>query len=445
MKRKLSLFLCSAFMLGACAFGFAACDNGEQTGNEPHEHTYSAEWVYNETDHWHACTVAGCNEATDKAAHTWDNGTITTEPTCTEKGEKTYTCTVCKTTKTEEIATTDHTFSDKWESDETYHWHKCINCDEISGKAEHSYNADGVCVCGHIKPNTDPMPEFNPIDTLDELYNTPKPDENDFTEEKYGANYALFYENAVKEYNAAQDMQKAIFEGLNKYLIPNIISNFTSQNPSDVTVNKWYLKTQNIQSDIVDYIDIEFVYKRTDDGRTYYYMSISASKNQTIDLENLANPTQEYFDMAFKKALVGGAKYKTNEAFNYDLSVQEQYKDLLAAITAKIGTQLDGNVQSYIRPNGGSVDTELGGTANRYVILNISENGYEEFTVNILDSSNGKTVIENLNNGDYYTYSEKSATYSGQYLDENSGKDKIDLPAEELIATVAENRRYAAN
>lgn len=48
------------------------------------------------------------------------------------------------------------------------------------------------------------MPEFGPIDTLDELYNTPKPDEKDFTEEKYGANYALFYENAVKEYNAVQ-------------------------------------------------------------------------------------------------------------------------------------------------------------------------------------------------------------------------------------------------
>ena len=36
--------------------------------------------------------------------HTWDKGTVTKATTCTEKGVKTYTCTVCKETKTEDIA-----------------------------------------------------------------------------------------------------------------------------------------------------------------------------------------------------------------------------------------------------------------------------------------------------------------------------------------------------
>lgn len=31
-----------------------------------------------------------------------------------------------------------HTFSEEWSSDGTYHWHKCTDCDEISGKAEHT-------------------------------------------------------------------------------------------------------------------------------------------------------------------------------------------------------------------------------------------------------------------------------------------------------------------
>ena len=45
--------------------------------------------------------------------HTWDEGVVTTEPTCTEKGVKTFTCTVCKTTKTEEIAATGvHTWDE---------------------------------------------------------------------------------------------------------------------------------------------------------------------------------------------------------------------------------------------------------------------------------------------------------------------------------------------
>ena len=42
---------------------------------------------------------------TDKAlGHTWDNGVVTTLPTISKEGVKTFTCTVCKATKTETIA-----------------------------------------------------------------------------------------------------------------------------------------------------------------------------------------------------------------------------------------------------------------------------------------------------------------------------------------------------
>ena len=44
-------------------------------------------------------------------AHTWDNGTVTTEPTETTPGVRTFTCAVCSQTKTEVIpATGAHTF-----------------------------------------------------------------------------------------------------------------------------------------------------------------------------------------------------------------------------------------------------------------------------------------------------------------------------------------------
>ena len=44
-------------------------------------------------------------------AHTWDNGTVTTEPTETTPGVRTFTCAVCSQTKTEVIpATSAHTF-----------------------------------------------------------------------------------------------------------------------------------------------------------------------------------------------------------------------------------------------------------------------------------------------------------------------------------------------
>ena len=47
-------------------------------------------------------------ETIPKTDHKWDKGQVTTKPTCTEPGVKTYTCTVCKTTKTETIDKTGH-------------------------------------------------------------------------------------------------------------------------------------------------------------------------------------------------------------------------------------------------------------------------------------------------------------------------------------------------
>ena len=56
-------------------------------------------------------TVDYKGEVTAIGAHTWDNGTVTTEPTETTPGVRTFTCAVCSATKTEVIpATGTHTF-----------------------------------------------------------------------------------------------------------------------------------------------------------------------------------------------------------------------------------------------------------------------------------------------------------------------------------------------
>ncbi len=59
------------------------------------------------------CTV--CNEkiktgeSIPAKGHTWDEGKITAAPTCENAGVRTFTCTVCKETKTEAIDATGHT------------------------------------------------------------------------------------------------------------------------------------------------------------------------------------------------------------------------------------------------------------------------------------------------------------------------------------------------
>lgn len=53
-------------------------------------------------------TQISTGQIIEKTAHTWDEGKVTQEATCIENGIKTYTCTVCQTTKTEEISSTSH-------------------------------------------------------------------------------------------------------------------------------------------------------------------------------------------------------------------------------------------------------------------------------------------------------------------------------------------------
>ena len=64
------------------------------------DHTWGAWASVDETNHKHTCSVCG-TEATE--AHAWDEGTVTKEPTDTEPGVKTFTCTVCGGTKTEAL------------------------------------------------------------------------------------------------------------------------------------------------------------------------------------------------------------------------------------------------------------------------------------------------------------------------------------------------------
>ena len=55
-------------------------------------------------------TITACKNDCQKGNHTWDDGKVTSAPTCTEKGVKTYTCVKCNETKTEDIDKLGHDF-----------------------------------------------------------------------------------------------------------------------------------------------------------------------------------------------------------------------------------------------------------------------------------------------------------------------------------------------
>ena len=77
-------------------------DEGSKLPHTPDGETDCAKASY--------CTVCQ-TELRAAGSHTWNEGEVTTKPTCTEKGVKTYTCTVCKTTRVEDIDALGHTLT----------------------------------------------------------------------------------------------------------------------------------------------------------------------------------------------------------------------------------------------------------------------------------------------------------------------------------------------
>ena len=87
--------------------------------------------------------------------HTWNEGVVTKEPTCTADGVRTFTCTVCHNTRTEDIEALDHEYGE-WVIDrdatcveEGSKHRDCIRGDDtqiesIPATGQHSYGAGVV-------------------------------------------------------------------------------------------------------------------------------------------------------------------------------------------------------------------------------------------------------------------------------------------------------------
>ena len=97
-KKSLLTFVFAICLMIPAMFMLTACG---------HNHKATTEWQSDATYHWHVCEDKNCKEQLDKAEHTWDAGVITTQATDTTEAVKTFTCTVCEKTKTENVAKLD--------------------------------------------------------------------------------------------------------------------------------------------------------------------------------------------------------------------------------------------------------------------------------------------------------------------------------------------------
>lgn len=78
-------------------------------------------WQTDADHHWKKCSR--CDVTDTESPHEWNSGKVTTQPTCTTAGQKTYTCTVCSATKVETLDALGHNFA-KYDA-------KAATCTEI--------------------------------------------------------------------------------------------------------------------------------------------------------------------------------------------------------------------------------------------------------------------------------------------------------------------------
>ena len=78
-------------------------------------------WQTDADHHWKKCSR--CDVTDTESPHEWNSGKVTTQPTCTTAGQKTYTCTVCSATKIETLDALGHNFA-KYDA-------KAATCTEI--------------------------------------------------------------------------------------------------------------------------------------------------------------------------------------------------------------------------------------------------------------------------------------------------------------------------
>lgn len=147
-RKLLSLFLAFVLVCGTIPAAFASGNDdtgnqGDDTTTEQVDHTAEHTLMYTQGQngqHTVKCSTQNCKFEEKTENCTYGEAEVT-EATCTEKGSKKSTCTLCKAEKTEEIPAKGHTWGDWTASttDATKHTHTCTVCKTATESESHDW------------------------------------------------------------------------------------------------------------------------------------------------------------------------------------------------------------------------------------------------------------------------------------------------------------------
>ena len=245
---------------------------------------------------------------TSTCVHTYDEGAVTTEPTCTAKGVKTYTCTLCGMTKTEAIDMVAHSFEG-----DTCHvcGYVCVHSYELkiieatcSAYADYEFTCSvcGTCQVYHAEEMADWMTTIPEL--MDPSYFESK------TEYRY-RDYEILtsYEMAIEGYTLVSSQW--VTTGTNTiYYVKDWSSGFDTSNAlytqynnigSKVTASETETDKLVIDSDeIVGYLYFHWCYSdsyysvenKSGSYTTFHaYYSTTAPSNFTCDTSDMSYKT----------------------------------------------------------------------------------------------------------------------------------------------------------
>ena len=105
-------------------------------------HNYG-EWTKAD-DKQHQCVCKNDSSHVEKEDHKWDQGKVTKQPTCTDQGIKTFTCSICGGSYTQAIPALGHNYGEWTKADDKQHQRVCKNDSTHVEKEDHKWDQGKV-------------------------------------------------------------------------------------------------------------------------------------------------------------------------------------------------------------------------------------------------------------------------------------------------------------